>query len=101
MFNLLEEIENPKGTPLKYDNFEKYYVGAKGKGQWLFRFENNYGASVIKRFGSYGYEEDKFELAVLYDDHLTYNTPITDNVIGYLDNDEVLKLLEQIKDLKE
>ena len=30
MFNFLDEINNPKGTPLKYDNFEKYYIGAKG-----------------------------------------------------------------------
>lgn len=75
-------------------------------GQWLFRFENNYGASVIKHWGSYGYNEDKFELAVIYfnekgDYHLTYDTPITDDVIGYLDNEEVLKLLEKIKRLKE
>ena len=69
-------------------------------------FENNYGASVIKHWGSFGYEEDKFELAVLYFDEegnsqITYNTPIADDVIGHLDNDEVLELLRKIKDLKE
>lgn len=83
----------------------KYRLRLKN-GQWTFKFENNYGASVIKRYGSYGYKEDKFELAVLYFTEngtsiLTYNTPITDNVIGYLDNNEVLELLEQIKNLKE
>ena len=77
-----------------------------GAGQWRFKFENNYGASVIKRWGSYGYMEDQFELAVLYFDEdgkdcITYSTPITDDVIGYLNNDEVLELLEKIKDLKE
>lgn len=75
-------------------------------GQWRFKFKNNYGASVVKHFGSYGYEQDKFELAVLRfeengTDYITYNTPITDNVIGWLDNNEVLELLEKIKNLKE
>jgi len=69
-----------------------------------FKFDNDYGASVIKHYGSYGYEEDLFELAVLFFDdkgqsHLTYNTPITNDVVGYLTNDKVLELLEQIKNL--
>lgn len=106
MFNLLDEINNPKGTPLKYDEFKKYKISSLGVGQWRFKFENNYGASVVKHWGSYGYEEDKFELAVIYfdengKDYITYNTPITDNVIGWLDNNEVLELLKKIKNLKE
>ena len=70
---LLDEIENPKGTPLKYDEYENYYQhNLSGKGHWIFKFENDYGASVIKKFGSYGYEKNKFELAVLkFDGRLT------------------------------
>lgn len=30
MFDLLEEINNPKGTPLKYDDFKKYQVSSFG-----------------------------------------------------------------------
>lgn len=30
MFNLLEEIYNPKGTPLKYDEFKKYKISSFG-----------------------------------------------------------------------
>jgi len=81
------------------------YLHLLKNGQWTFKFENNYGSSVIKRYGSYGYELDEFELAILYFDKngesfITYNTPITDNVLGYLKNDEVLEILEQIKNLK-
>ena len=47
-----------KGTPLKYDDFKKYEVESFSRGQWRFMFENNYGASVIKYWGSFGYEED-------------------------------------------
>lgn len=72
--------------------------------QWIFKFENNYGASVVKHWGSYGFDEDLFELAVLkfYGDschYLTYDTPITNDVLGYLTNDEVLEYLEKIRGL--
>lgn len=60
---------------------------------------------VLKKvFGSYGYEQDLFELAVLKkitdDDYdLCYSTPITNNVLGWLTNEEVLVTLEKIKNL--
>ena len=72
--------------------------------QWRFKFDNGFGASVIKHEFSYGFEDDLFELAVLEwtgEYHgITYDTPITDNVIGYLTNDEVMNYLYQIKNLK-
>lgn len=100
-------VNTYKATPLKYRKYKKYEIPAFADGQWRFKFENNYGASVIKMWGSYGYREDKFELAVLYFDndvdtegHLCYTTSITDDVIGYLENKEVLELLEKIKNLE-
>ena len=108
-------------TDLIYDDYKKYEVNWKGKEKFdncfkvlnpysyshRFRFENNYGASVIKHYGSYGFEEDLFELAVIkYNSKnknsiggLCYDTPITNDVIGFLTNDEVLELLEKIKNL--
>lgn len=72
--------------------------------QWRFKFDNGYGASIIKHFGSFGFEKDKFELAVLlWDDNnrcLCYDTEITDNVMGHLTNQEVMDTLHRIKDLK-
>ena len=74
--------------------------------QYLFRFENNYGASVIKHKGSYGHEDDLWELAVIKFDNddndswdLTYDTPITADVEGWLTDDEVRALLQRIKEL--
>lgn len=74
--------------------------------QWLFKFENGYGASVIKRDGSFGFEEDLFELGVIRwgsenEWHLSYSTELTDDVIGHLSNDEVMLILYKIKNLKE
>ncbi len=98
------ELNNWKGKEL-FDNAFKFYSPYSYSHR--FRFENNYGASVIKHFGSYGFEGDLFELAVIrYNPKnknsigdLCYDTPITNDVIGYLTNDEVLELLEKIKNL--
>lgn len=72
--------------------------------QYLFRFPNDYGASVVKHYGSYGHDRDLWELAVLVFDgdmwELTYDTEITDDVEGYLTDQDVLELLERIRNLK-
>ena len=67
--------------------------------QRRYQFQNGYGASVINHKGSYGYP-NKWELAVTNSDGgLCYDTPITDDVIGHLSEEQVLETLEQIKAL--
>jgi len=64
------------------------------------KFDNGYGASVIKTQTSYGGQNGLYELAVLgKDDHITYDTPITDDVLGYLSEAEVTTILAQIQSL--
>lgn len=66
-------------------------------------FDNGYGVSVICNEMSYGGKEGLFELAVLkgteknYD--LCYDTPITNDVIGWLESEEVDALIKQVKAL--
>jgi hypothetical protein len=72
--------------------------------QWRFKFDNGFGASVIKHEFSYGFEDDLFELAVLrwtgeYHE-IAYDTSVTDNVIGFLTNSDVMNYLYQIKNLE-
>ena len=63
-------------------------------------FDNGYGASVIIGPHTYGGEDGLYELAVLgKDKKLTYNTSVTDDVEGYLSEDDVTKLMEQIQKL--
>lgn len=69
--------------------------------RYKFKFPNGYGASVIKFFGSYGWEQDQWELAVLNEaGDICYDTPITDDVIGFLGSDEVNEYLNEIRQLE-
>ena len=71
-------------------------------------FTNGFGVSVV-RFtingmkGSYTNNDQEWELAVLKgnknDWELTYDTPITEDVIGYLSEDEVTEIMKKIQQL--
>ena len=72
--------------------------------QYVFKFPNNLGASVVKHDFSYGNSEGLWELAVLGwendNSYLNYDTPITDDVIGHLSELEVEQILNDIKELE-
>jgi hypothetical protein len=65
----------------------------------IVTFDNGYGASIVKTDRSYGGKEGLYELAVLFDGLISYDTPITNDVIGFLTEDEVTELLQKIEDL--
>ena len=69
------------------------------RGQMIFKFENGYGVSLINHRGSYGNEIAvlKFEENGMWD--INYNTPITNDVLGHLDDSEILETLQQVKNL--
>ena len=63
-------------------------------------FENGYGASVVKSPYTYGGDKGLYELAVFgTDGHITYATPITDDVIGYLRPEDVTDVMTKIQQL--
>ena len=69
--------------------------------QLLYKFDNGYGASVVKHDYSYGGKKIKYELAVLdKNGDLCYDTPITSDVIGYLAMSEAEKVLINISHLE-
>lgn len=64
-------------------------------------FNNGYGASIITGNLFYTSENAPYELGVLKDGSLTYDTPITDDVLGYLTADDVDRILSEIEALPE
>ena len=81
----------------------------KQHGNWLDSthatvfFDNGYGASVITGSRAYTSESAPYELAVLKgteeDNHITYDTPITNNVLGHLTESDVNKALSDVSKL--
>jgi len=64
-------------------------------------FENGYGVSVVSHTHSYGGTKGLFEVAVLgKDGELTYDTSVTNDVIGYLETEGVTEIMEQVQELK-
>lgn len=64
--------------------------------QAIWTFANGYGASVIRGPYSYGGPDGLYELAVLRDGRVCCTTPLTDDVLGYLTEDEVTDALAKI-----
>jgi hypothetical protein len=64
-------------------------------------FENGYGASVVCTPYTYGGDKGLYELAVFdKNGHITYDTPVTNDVIGYLRPEDVTDVMEKIQLLK-
>ena len=82
------------------------HVISRELGRVKYRFPNNYGASVIQNEVSYGGDKGLYEIAVIKyhsdndeDWSITYDTPVTSDVIGYLGQDKIEGYLLQIKAL--
>lgn len=66
--------------------------------QHVYKFPNGFGASIVRHSFSYGGNIGLYELAVLdKNDNLTYETEITDDVIGYLTEEQYNLILKKIQ----
>ena len=93
-----------------WEYFEEYDEDLEGDGPYIpvetrpcldgvqrrFKFENGYGASVVRHSHSYGGPSGFWELAVLKGGSICYDTEVTGDVEGWLDEETVQKLLRQI-----
>ena len=79
----------------------KEHPNHMGGVQALIEFDNGYGASIVSTPYTYGGKEGLYELAVFgKDGHISYDTPITNDVLGYLKPEEVTDILQKIQLLK-
>jgi hypothetical protein len=63
------------------------------------KFDNGYEVSVVKSEHSYGGKDGLYELAIFKDDEICYDTPITNDVLGYLSDKDVTEVLIKIQQL--
>lgn len=63
------------------------------------KFDNGYLASVVTGGWAYTAEDAPYEIAAMYVGKLGYDTPITDDIIGYLTEEAANEVLQQIANL--
>jgi hypothetical protein len=85
--------------PVKLPKRFKVSKGNSDLNQVKVHFDNGYSASVVSHRFSYGGGEGLFELAVLDADRITYDTPITSDVLGCLTTEDVITHLDAINQL--
>ena len=96
-----------KNLILNYEGFEKYFVrydNMKYFIRYIFRFENGYGAGIVKMLSTHYHPEDLWELSVMkfYDKchcDLAYDVPMEDYIYDHLTDEDVRNLLVRIKEL--
>jgi hypothetical protein len=66
----------------------------------VMEFPNGYGVSVVAG-SDYFFVDDEhpYELAVLKNGSLCYDTPITNDVLGHLDSEDVTDVMRQVQEL--
>ena len=83
---------------LSFESMDDFFmVGKKAR----MHFDNGYGVSVVSHNYSYGGTQGLYEVAVLdSDDNLTYDTSVTNDVIGHLTEEDVTNVMKQVQELK-
>lgn len=83
------ELANIKAEVVEVESHQDFHKRVK--------FPNGYGASIVRGPYTYGGSEGLYEVAVLnINNDITYDTPITDDVIGNLTESDVIHILNQI-----
>jgi len=88
----------------KFGEYTLDTIRRNGSGEGAYfgniQFANGYGASVVSHKFSYGGSSGLYEIAVLNPNgELDYDTEVTNDVIGWLNQDQVSSYLKQIEHL--
>ena len=84
-----------KFSDIKFEQLDSFPFGIYSR----IEFENGYTASVIQNYISYGRNDGLYEIAVMVGDNIVYDTPVTNDVLGWLSESDVEMTLKQISEL--
>lgn len=85
---------------LKFEKIDRKFFRGDEFIQAKVHFSNGYGVSVVRGFGTYGNEDGLYEVAVLFGDELCYDSGLTEDVVGWLDEDGVTEWLGKVEALE-
>ena len=95
-FKDLEFVMHPILLDAKSQYTKEMFTNSKHA---VMEFENGYSVSVIfgEQFCSNGI--DTYEVAIIKDNHVCFDTPLTDNVLAYQTEDEVTEIMRKVQEL--
>lgn len=104
----LDEFEPYLANVWSYDPVTQIFgdpITAPIGGGMTYHFDNGYGVDVAWHPGTYGFNEGLYEIAIISKDEegvwsLDYDTPLTDDVLGYLDDKGVIETMKETQGLK-
>ena len=79
--------------------FETHSVPTLFDKQALLHFDNGYGVSVINGNSAYC-DRSTYEVGIMYNKELTYNTELTDDVMTYQTEEDITKTMIYLQNLK-
>lgn len=94
-----------KFTPISPETMEKItnnysvvYKKQSGPNGIKYRiyYANRYGVSLIKTDYSHGGDQELWEMAVLKDDKLCFDTHIASRTIGFLTEEDIISLCKKV-----
>ena len=81
-------------------DFKPHPAGVEGT-QAITYFQNGFGVSVVSGPYFYSNISGPYEVAILHKDgSITYDTPITNDVLGHLNRNEVTEIMRQVQELE-
>ena len=85
---------------------ERPHLNILGSTQRIYKFPNNYGASIVWGEDYFGHDDAPYELAIIRfidddDYYLDYSTGLTTDVFRHQNEEQIRDLLKQIKNLEE
>lgn len=60
-------------------------------------FPNGYGISVVRTTASLGGRDGLYEVAVLKNNSICYDTPITNDILGYQTEEDINNIINKIE----
>ena len=93
----------PRYSQRELEGYKKasvlFYEERKDTTQAKMKFPNGYSVSVVCGKSHYSNGKDTYEVGVMHNGMLCYDTPVTNDVIPYQTAEEVAEIMKEIQSL--